>query len=226
MHITALIPMKEHSERVPNKNIRAFGDEPLFYAIMKKLLKNPRIDQIIINTDSAEISRLAQSLSNKIIIHERPEELRGDFVSMNKIIDYDLKNSKSTHYLQAHSTNPLVREATIKKAIDTYLEKIKAGYDSLFSVTKYQTRLYDAEGYPVNHNPKELIRTQDLPALFEENSCFYIFSKDSFKAAGNKRIGLRPFMYEISKLEAVDIDTEDDFIIAETIFKIMEQKHA
>jgi N-acylneuraminate cytidylyltransferase len=100
--------------------------------------------------------------------------------------------------------------------------KIKSrGFDSIFSVTKIQTRFYERNGNPFNHNPKELLRTQDLSPLFEENSAFYIFTKDSFCSSGNKRIGLKPLMIEIDKIDAIDIDVPSDFILAETLHKLL-----
>lgn len=88
----------------------------------------------------------------------------------------------------------------------------------MFSVTRLQARLYDQEAKPLNHDPNELRRTQDLEPLFEENSNFYIFSKESFKKAGDKRIGLRPKLFEVNKLEAVDIDEPEDFVLAELLY--------
>jgi len=218
MKVIALLPMKGHSERVPNKNMREFNREPLFHVILKKLLSINTIDQIIINTDSTIISASALSLSKRVKIHERPFELCGDFIPMNSIIEYDLKNSDGDIYLQTHSTNPLVQPETIKSAIQLFINK-KNECDSLFSVTRHQARFYGKDLNPINHNPNELIRTQDLPPLFEENSCFYIFSKESFKNNSNKRIGLKPLIFEIGKLESVDIDEKDDFILAQLIHK-------
>jgi CMP-N-acetylneuraminic acid synthetase len=139
---------------------------------------------------------------------------------MNKIIEYDLNNSDSDIYIQTHSTSPLLVIKSLDSAIERMLSKSK-NFDSIFSVTKIQTRFYDKKGVPFNHNPKELIRTQDLEPLFEENSGFYIFTKDSFKNADNKRIGLNPLMFEIDKIEAIDIDEPSDFIIAETLHKLL-----
>ena len=84
-----------------------------------------------------------------------------------------------------------------------------------------QTRLYKADGQAYNHNPEELLRTQDLEPLFEENSNFYIFTKESFLNSGKKRIGIKPFMFEIDKIEAVDIDEPQDFVIAESLYKLL-----
>ena len=81
-----------------------------------------------------------------------------------------------------------------------------------------QTRFWDTHGKPVNHDPDTLLRTQDLPPLFEENSCIYIFRGETLRE-GRNRIGKRPYLFEIDRLEAIDIDDEVDFEIAELIFK-------
>ncbi len=219
MQITALLPMKAHSERVPNKNMKAFHGAPLYHAAANALSASGYVNQVIINTDSDVIRKDATKYFQKIKIINRPQALLGDFVPMNDIIAYDISQSNAEHFLQTHSTNPLLSTGRINKAIETYFANLNQ-YDSLFSVTRLQTRLYWKDGSAINHNPAELLRTQDLPPVYEENSCFYIFSKNSFKAAGNKRIGLKPLMFELDKIEAVDIDEPADFIIAETLFKL------
>jgi CMP-N-acetylneuraminic acid synthetase len=221
MNITLLLPMKGNSERVPNKNLKLFNGKPLFHAIIDKLITSKYINKVIINTDSDLIAESAiNAYKDFIFIHKRPENIQGDFISMNKIIEHDLNNSDSDIYIQTHSTSPLLVIKSLDSAIERMLSKSK-NFDSIFSVTKIQTRFYDKKGVPFNHNPKELIRTQDLEPLFEENSGFYIFTKDSFKNADNKRIGVRPLMFEIDKIEAIDIDEPSDFIIAETLHKLL-----
>ncbi|CAM1348112.1 cytidylyltransferase domain-containing protein [Tenacibaculum insulae] len=223
MKITALLPMKGNSERVPNKNLRDFNGKPLFFHVLKALNSSRYIDEIIINTDSKQISRIAlEEFSDSVIIHDRVESILGDMVSMNEIINYDLSVSKSDFYIQTHSTNPLLKTESIDKAIEKMilLHETKKN-DSVFSVTKLQTRLYTQDVQPFNHNPNELLRTQDLEPLYEENSNFYIFSKESFKESGGKRIGVSPYMFELDKIEAVDIDEPEDFIIAESLHKLL-----
>lgn len=219
--VTVLVPMKGHSERVPNKNMRDFNGAPLYHSIMKVLQASDRVKRIVINTDSSVIAEDALKHFSKVSIHNRPEELCGDFVSMNDVINYDVdKLSDENYFMQTHSTNPLITVETINRAIDSFFDQIENGYDSLFGVTKFQSRFYWADGRAINHNPNELIRTQDLPPIYEENSNFYVFSRESFKKAENKRIGKHPYMLEVNKNEAVDIDDPDDFILAETIDKI------
>ncbi len=217
LKLKALLPMKGNSERVPNKNMRNFDGAPLYHAVMKSLLASKYIENVVINTDSDIIAKNAkETFGDRIIIIDRPKKIQGDMVSMNEIINYDLTQLEGEYFLQTHSTNPLLRTETIDKAIEKYFEGL-GKFDSVFGVTKVQTRFYDKDAKPINHNPEELLRTQDLEPLYEENSNFYIFSKEAFANAGKKRIGLKPRVFEVNKLEAVDIDEPEDFKLAELL---------
>ncbi|MGK0286497.1 MAG: CMP-N-acetylneuraminic acid synthetase [Salibacteraceae bacterium] len=221
MKITALLPMKGNSERVPNKNLKFFSGSPLYHKILNSLLASKYIDKVVINTDSKEISEdISANYGENVIIIERPKEIIGDHVSMNKVIAYDINKVDSDYYIQTHSTNPLLKTETIDNAIETLLKR-KETHDSIFSVTRMQTRLYGSDGTPLNHDPVKLIRTQDLPPIYEENSNLYIFSKQSFENSGGKRIGKNALMFEIEKIEAIDIDELHDFIMAESLYKIL-----
>lgn len=213
--ITALVPMKGHSERVPNKNIRLLAGKPTFHWIIESLEKSRYIGEIVINTDSEEIAKSA--LDNfKVIILKRPEYLLGDMVSIQPLIEYDLSQTNGEYYLQTHSTNPLVRPETIDRAIEAFFLQKK--HDALFSVTPVKTRFYWPDGTGINHDPKHLIRTQDLKPIYEENSCLYIFSKETNMKTKN-RLGSNPMMFPIDRLEAVDIDDIEDFYFAEFLLK-------
>jgi len=222
--VIALLPMKGHSERVPNKNLKIFNGKPLYHRVLKTLLECELIDQIMINTDGEKIKEDVRFNFNfnKVIINDRPESIRGDYVSMNKIIEYDLNISDADIYLQTHSTNPLLTKESLANGLKTYIQLLaEKKVDSLFSVTKLQSRFYYEDAKPVNHNPEKLLRTQDLPPIFEENSCLYFFTKKSFEDSGKKRIGILPEMFPISSIEAIDIDTNEDFLIAESLHKII-----
>lgn len=221
--IVALLPMKGNSERVPNKNLKDFCGRPLYHVTLETLLASKYISNVIINTDSPIIKQDAKKhFGEKVIIHDRPEIIQGDFVSMNKIIEYDMANYKADIYIQTHSTNPLLTAESINIAIEDMINNLENHlFDSIFSVTKIQTRLYDDKGKAFNHNPQKLLRTQDLPPLFEENSNFYIFTERSFRQSNGKRIGNNAKMFAIDKLEAVDIDEPQDFIIAEMLYKLL-----
>jgi CMP-N-acetylneuraminic acid synthetase len=211
--IAALVPMKHHSQRVPGKNYRILVGKPLFHHILTTLLDVPEIDEVCVDTDSSLIKSDLEDSFPDVRILDRPEHLCGDEISMNQIIAQDISVVEADYYLQTHTTNPLLKAETISNAINTFLENIKY-YDSMFSVTRLQTRLYDIDGKAVNHNPAELIQTQDLPPLFEENSCLYLFTKQSLEKCGH-RIGSSPYLFEIDPDEAWDIDTNLDFKIVD-----------
>ena len=128
---------------------------------------------------------------------------------MNEILLHDTAQYEADYYLQTHSTNPLLRPETLQAAVSAFLNRVPE-YDSLFGVTRLQTRLWDQLGRPINHNPQVLLRTQDLPPTYEENSCVYIFNRRTLLARRN-RLGERPLMFEIPAIEAWDIDEELDF---------------
>lgn len=216
--VVILMPMKGNSERVKNKNMREFAGKPLYHAVLSELSKSRYQPTIAIDTDSETIKQDLSIHFPMVQIIDRPTELIGDFVPMNDIIRHDLSVLDADVFVQTHSTNPLMLASTLDRALDEFAVN-RDRYDSVFSVTRFQTRLYWKDGSPINHNPAELLRTQDLPPVFEENSNFFIFTRDSFLNSGGKRIGITPMMFEIDKIEAVDIDEPVDFTIAEILYK-------
>ena len=215
--IAALVPMRHHSQRVPGKNYRILAGKPLFHHIIETLLAVPEIDQVIVDTDSDPVLVGLRRFFPQVKLIRRPQRLRADHVPMNEILIHDTGLFQADFYLQTHSTNPLLKPETVSRAINEFL----AGYpgrDSLFSVTRLQTRLYDKDGKAINHNPKELIQTQDLPPVYEENSCMYIFTRENL-IAKKHRISDHPMLFEIDSDEAWDIDEELDFEITDFLFK-------
>lgn len=214
--IKALMPMKGHSERVPGKNVRNFAGKPLFFWVLESLSNSEYISEIVINTDSDEIAKLAQDHYDVTIL-KRPDHLLGDMVSMPPILEHDLECISGDHFLQTHSTNPLLSTKTINESIKAFYNQ--DNYDSLFTVTRLQTRLFWSDGKPVNHDPGNLIRTQDLDPIYEENSCLYLFTRSVFEE-NNHRLGKNPMMFPMDPLESIDIDEEHDFVIAEQLKKL------
>ncbi len=213
LKIAALIPMRHHSQRVPGKNYRLLAGKPLYQHIVETLLACPEISQVVVDTDSEPIISGLQANFPQVRVLERPENLRADQISMNEILAYDTGQVEADLYLQTHSTNPLLRSATVSQAIQALLADYPA-YDLLFSVTPIRVRLWDQLGRAINHNPAVLIQTQDLPPVYEENSCIYIFNRQNLLRRRN-RLGDRPMMFPIEAVEAWDIDEELDFAIAD-----------
>ena len=205
--IAALVPMKGHSERVPHKNIRQLAGKPACHWVLGKLNDCKYIEEIIVDTDDEEIAEVVKCFS-KIKLLKRPDFLLGDMVSIQPLIEYDMQYSKCSYFLQTHSTNPCVELGTYVEAIETFFGQKE--HDALFSVTEIKSRFYWPDGRGINHDPKHLIRTQDLEPIYEENSCFYIFSREANEKVKN-RLGSNPLMFRIDSLEAADIDYMDDF---------------
>ena len=217
MKLIALVPMRHHSQRVPGKNYRPLAGKPLFHHIIETLLNVPEIDEIVVDTDSEAIMDGVRQHFPRIQVINRPENLRADDVPMNDILIHDTSQYPADFYLQTHSTNPLLQPETVSRAINSFLTDYPSR-DSLFSVTRLQTRLYDQHGNAINHDPAVLIQTQDLPPVYEENSCLYIFTRENLLKR-HHRIGETPAMFEINADEAWDIDEELDFAICDFLLK-------
>jgi CMP-N-acetylneuraminic acid synthetase len=211
--IAALVPMRHHSQRVPGKNYRLLVGKPLFHHILETLLAVPEIGEVVVDTDSEPVMQGVRAHFPQVRLIDRPAHLRADDVPMNAILLHDTAQVPADFYLQTHSTNPLLRAETVSRAIRAFHAEFP-GKDSLFSVTRLQTRLYDQYGKAINHDPRELLQTQALPPVYEENSCMYIFNRSSLEAKGH-RIGDHPLMFEIPAEEAWDIDDELDFAVAD-----------
>ena len=219
MRIVALLPMKGNSERVPGKNFKPLGHKPLFRWMLDTLIEIDQIEEVIINTD-AEAELVGAGLDvnapafAKVRFRQRKESLLGDFTSMNLIIQDDIDAVPADCYLMTHVTNPFISAETVQRAIEAFQND--PDKDSLFAVNRFQTRFYEEDGTPVNHDPNNLIRTQDLTPWYEENSCLYLFTAESF-AATQARIGNKPILFETPRLESVDIDEPEDWDLAATL---------
>jgi len=225
MKIVALLPMKANSERVRGKNFKDFGGKPLFRWMLDTLLSVSDIDLVVINTDAREIlAGEGVFESERIIIRDRREEICGDMVSMNLIINDDINNLEADIFLMTHTTNPLLSRESVELAIRDFKKALlDFRADSLFTVNKVQDRFYDGEVQPINHDPKNLIRTQDLVPWYQENSNLYLFTKKSFLRSG-ARIGTNPIMLETAPYESTDIDTPSDWELGEVMVEYYRKK--
>jgi len=215
--IAALVPMRHHSQRVPGKNYRPLAGKPLYQHIIETLLAVPEITKVVVDTDSEPVMDGLHRDFPQVILLPRPEHLRADTIPMNEILLYDTAQVHADFYLQTHSTNPLLRAETISRSIQAFQAEYPR-HDSLFSVTRLQTRLYDQQGNALNHDPNILLQTQDLPPVYEENSCIYIFNRANLERRRN-RLGDRPLLFEIDADEAWDIDEELDFAITDFLMQ-------
>jgi CMP-N-acetylneuraminic acid synthetase len=211
--------MRHSSERVPGKNYRDFDGAPLFHHMLGELHACDQVSQVVIDTDSATVTEQCRAHFPDVVVIDRPASLLGGGMAMTEILRHDASIVQSEWYLQVHSTSPLLRSTTIAAALATL--DASRDHDSLFSVTRLQTRLYNEAGDAVNHDPAILLRTQDLPPLYEENSGMYVFTREQVRAG--RRFGDRPLLFEIDPLEATDIDEESDFVLAEALHRLQSE---
>ena len=223
--VVALLPMKANSERVKGKNFKDFCGKPLFRWVVDTLLSVSEISYVVINTDAREILE-ANGLgdSERVKVRDRPSEICGDLVSMNEVIKDDIANTDADIFLMTHTTNPLLSKQSIVSALNIFKKSIhEKKHDSLFTVNRVQERFYTSDAKAINHDPDNLIRTQDLEAWYQENSNLYLFTKESFETTG-ARIGKSPTMLVTEPFESTDIDTPDDWSFAEAVVSYYREK--
>jgi len=220
--VVAVVPMRHSSERVIGKNYRDLAGKPLYHHIVDTLLHVPEVDEVVIDTDSPVIIDDAALHFPTVRVLLRPAHLRAGETPMNTVLLNTISQVDADVVLQTHSTNPFLSAAVLGEALRHFLsggEEI----DSVFGVTRIQARLWNKEGQPLNHDPAVLLRTQDLPPVYLENSCFYIFTPAVLVSGGN-RIGPNKAMHEVPQAEALDIDEESDFELAIAVAEMRAKK--
>ncbi len=210
--------MKFNSVRVKGKNFRPLAGKPLFRWILDTLIAIQDIDLVVINTDARDVlTENGLMSSERVLIRDRRRDICGDFISMNRIIEDDITGVPADIYIMTHTTNPLLGAKTIKEALDKFIAAESTGEaDSLFTVNRVQSRFYRKDCSPINHDPNNLLRTQDLEPWFEENSSLYIFTAESFYST-KARIGRKPILFETPLLESVDINDQAEWDLAEIL---------
>jgi beta-phosphoglucomutase-like phosphatase (HAD superfamily)/CMP-N-acetylneuraminic acid synthetase len=206
MKVTAFVPLKLKSRRLPNKNFLRLGDRPLSYHIFETLTKVDSIDSVFCYTSQPQVLSL---LPDEVELLMRPKSLDGDHVKANELFRYSIEHIDADIIVLCHATGPYIKHESITKGV----EAVKSGeYDCAFAVQKLQTYAW-FDNKPLNYNPTNMAQTQDLIPLFVETSGFYIFRKEDY-LVNNTRIGKKPFFVEIDFKESIDIDDPEDFSLA------------
>ena len=209
MKTVAFVPIRLNSKRVPHKNLKLLGERPLLCYVLETLVKVAEIDAVYVYCSSDEILRY---LPEGVLFLKRPEQLDRDETLGAEIYDAFIATIDADVYLLAHTTSPFMKAQTVSNA----LRQVQCGkYDSAFSVEKIQTFAW-YKGTPLNYAPKAIPRTQNIEPVYIETSAFYIFCRDVWQTLG-QRVGHKPYMAVVDKIEGVDIDTPDDFKFAEQI---------
>ena len=217
MKTVALLPIKLNNQRIPGKNIKAFSDgTPLMHLIQKACLNAKKIDEIYIYCSQPDVQKYILPNINYL---ERPKFLDGDNINSNDIIREFIKSVDADIYVETHATGPF----TTASSIDACVEAVSSGiYDSAFLARKIQEFLW-SDGKPVNFDIQHFPRTQDLNPIYVEAPGAYVFTKDTF-IKYNRRVGIKPYIHEISEIESRDIDYPEDFEIADALYMSLIKK--
>jgi len=216
--VVAFVPLKLKSQRAPGKNIRLLGDKPLFHWILGSLLGSKSLDEIYVfaSADWSADSR-GRFDDSRVKFLERPKALDSPHVSGSDIYQAFASQVHSDLYLLAHATSPFLTSGTVDACISAV---VGGGFDSALTVSRHQTFARNSKGEPINFSAEQMPPTQNLDPIFSDTSGLYLF--DAECAASGRRTGKRPFMNEVRFPEALDIDDEEDFLLAEMVAKHLE----
>lgn len=223
MKISAFLPCRAGSERVPKKNTRAFAsiEGGLLKIKLTQLISCEAIDTIILSTNDEEVINVAKAINNKKIhIDRRPEHLATSSTSTDDLVRYVPSVISEGAVLWTHVTSPFVNEKIYVKAINEYKKALDEGsHDSLMSVTALRTFIWNKTG-AVNYDrsKEKWPRTQTIEPLFEIDSGIFLADINIYKSLED-RIGKNPYLFENNEIDSFDIDWEEDFFIAEAIYK-------
>ncbi|KAB1066518.1 acylneuraminate cytidylyltransferase family protein [Tamlana haliotis] len=220
--ITVFLPCRAGSERVPKKNTKPFAgvEGGLLVIKLKELLKVNLVSKIVLSTNDPVVIDIAESLkSNNILIDKRPEALASSSTSTDDLIKYVPEVIKEGHIMWTHVTSPFLDSKVYTEIIEAYLNGLDNGNDSLMTVNKIQTFLWNEEG-SLNYDRKieKWPRTQTLPKLYEVNSGVFINSYENY-VKYQDRIGEDPYLFETEGYASFDIDWIEDFNLGEFIYK-------
>jgi CMP-N-acetylneuraminic acid synthetase len=207
--IIAFVPIRLNSQRLPNKNILPIAGHPMCWHILSSLLKVDGINETYVYCSDEAVKKY---ISEGSIFLKRDARLDGDLVKGFEIYESFINQVDADIYILAHTTSPFIKSETIAKALNSMLDK---GYDSAFSAQRIQTFAW-YKGKPINYDINDVPRTQDIEPIYIETSAFFMFEKEIF-TKHHRRIGFNPYIQEVDSVEAVDIDTKEDYDFARKI---------
>lgn len=214
MKIKALIAVRSGSERVVNKNIRPFAGSNLLDLKIRQLKSIKELDGIVVNSNDDRMLEIAEKLGVETV--KRDPHYATSSVSMSDVYKNMAENIDTDLIMYANVTNPLVNTDSYTNGIKTFKE-ISGKFDSLNSAHLVKEFMF-LDNKPINYDLLNQPRSQDLPNIYALNFAFSILTKEHMIEYKNV-IGRSPYMYELSEVESVDIDTEFDFEVAEFLYK-------
>ena len=225
----AIIPARGGSKRIPRKNIKSFNGKPMIAWTIEKIKKSNFFDEIIVSTDDLEIISVAKKLGVKVPF-QRSKDLSDDFtitvpVIANAILECELQNWKIDYACCVYPCSPFIK-------IDDFewsFNKMKEGnFEFIYPVTEYRHPVQRAMSFNDKcmmnlENPKSnKARTQDYKTLYHDTGQFYWGTRDAW--VKQKSMHFDGTAFVTPSWRVVDIDTVDDWIRAEHLFRIIDEE--
>ena len=210
--ITAVVAVRDGSQRCKNKNNRPFGDTNLLEMKLNLLKKVRNLDEIIVNSESEEM--LQVGLRHGVKIHRRDPYYASSEINNSQMHGHMADTTKTDVIFLAPVCSPFVSVESHEKAIDYYYQN---NFDSVTSVTEVKNHLW-LDGKPLNYTLDNVPNSQDLPDVVKLNYGITIIGRDLMK---RKRavVGYNPGFYKLNEIESIDVDTEFDWMVAERIYE-------
>jgi CMP-N-acetylneuraminic acid synthetase len=224
-NISFFLPTRKGSERVINKNTKPFAGVSggILEVKLKQLLSTKLIDEIVLSTNDELTLQIAErylKLDSRLKVIVRPDDLCQSSTKLVDLISYVPSVVSGNHVIWGHVTTPLADEDVYDEGVRAYKNGLTAGYDSLISVLPFQNFLLNSKGEVINKDSQNIRwpRTQDLLPLYEINHVMFIASKHIYQNQFD-RVGQMPLLFEMGKVQSLDVDWEDDFLIAEAVYE-------
>lgn len=229
--IIAVVPCRAGSERVKHKNTRPFAEIPggLLELKLSQLSAVDQLEEIIVSTNDPVVAEYTRGFSAqqdpRVTVIDRPDGLGRSSTPMSEFIQYLGGLREEGTMLMTHVTHPFLTAGVFEGLIDAWHRARRQGHDSLLTVTKLHTFLWDAQGRPFNYDDtqEKWPRSQDIPPLFEVNHGAYLIPFRRVLEVGD-RVGENPAMHEMSEDTVMDIDWEDQFTLLQDIARAKQHR--
>ncbi len=215
MKVVSFIPIKLNNQRLPGKNTLPLGNKPMCDYIFETVKEISEINEKYVYCSDESIQKY---IPQGLIYLKRTSYLDGFQVKGLEIIEYFLRDVDADIYVLTHVTQPFTKAESIREGL---LKVMNGEYDSAFSAIEIQDYCW-YKNKPLNYNMQDIVTTQSLEPVYMETGSFYIFTKEVFQKY-HQRIGERPYMKVISQLEAIDVDTAEDYKMAQVVADYMER---
>jgi CMP-N-acetylneuraminic acid synthetase len=230
--ILVVVPARVGSKGVKLKNIRPLGGVPLVALVGQVVNQLPYVDRAVVSTDHSEIANIAEE-SGLGAPFMRPEELSGDIVADAPVLHHALMacekidNRQYDVVVMLQPTSPFRKPAHVTAAVNKLIE---GGYDAVWTVSKTDSKAHPLKQLVIDNDRLDyydpagaaIIARQQLRPVYHRNGVAYVMTRELI--ADKKAIKGEKTSVVVIEDPLVNIDTEDDFKLAEFMLEQADEK--